>query len=107
VKKDEKQWGVDEFLYLNKEFMRNEWGVEELSNIEDYQLRNIAEQVIKEYKESRKMAEDGLTKAAVNPEEEIAYRWLLELYDINRGQVKDFENFKRDLRIIRDRAHLL
>lgn len=80
---DPEKWDADAYYFLNRKFMREEWGVDDLSNLEDYQLKKITKEVVEQYGKEK---QEGIGRL-MNPEQEAAYRWLWELYDIDRVNV--------------------
>ena len=120
--KEERQTLVNN-LNIAKKYLKEWFGVENITTIEGVYLRRILEQVIWE-DESREKARDqkilqreSVSALDMNQIPDIPYeavaRWLMELYDIppriytnNTDQIKVDEKFKEYLRLVREKAHL-
>lgn len=102
--------GLNFWIQDSTKMLEVVFGVENLSTIERFHLRKIAEDVVK-------MAERDNPRsnlAIINPREEICTRFLQELYGIDMYLLKqspcsekDVEGFQEYIRRLRDQAHLI
>lgn len=107
------------WLEASKVWLKEKFGIEDLTTIEGAHLRRIAEKVIEEQAELESERDrllqtgdrEGAWRANLatydDLNDEVVERWLLELYEINRKQIPGTidEPFKEYLKRLREKSH--
>ena len=82
---------VKKQLEAAKEYMHAGWGVEDLTTIENFHLRHITEDCVKQYGEEEVLQKQGKFEHAsanrIQLPQEIVLRWLYELYGISKNEL--------------------
>ncbi|NMB48291.1 hypothetical protein GYA13_02475 [Candidatus Kuenenbacteria bacterium] len=107
---------IDYLIEEAKKTMKDDYGIDNLSDKEIARLKEIFYQCAKQFKEDKNLAQEGKKSSwsMFEVDEEAIARWLWELYDINVNEIprtaaehQVTERFKNDLRRLREKAGLL